>query len=95
MVEIGHVIGYSSLMSKPGQPTKYKDTYPDAVYEYLTECKNEPIGKTRDDQDIPRLPVVLGSFFSISLPTFVNFVGLGKTSAPQFSIRTLLYGFCS
>ena len=71
-------------MSKPGQPTKYKDTYPDAVYDYLKECKDDPIGKTRDGDDIPRLPVLVG--LALKFKVNIDTISEWRKVHPLFSV---------
>jgi hypothetical protein len=71
-------------MSKPGQPTKYKESYPSEVYDYLTECKNDPIGETREGQDIPRLPVLVG--LALKFRVNIDTVSEWRKVHPEFSV---------
>ena len=71
-------------MGTPGQPTKYRDNYPDKVHEYLKECKNDPIGETRDGQSIPRLPVMVG--LALKLHVNIDTISEWRKVHPLFSV---------
>jgi hypothetical protein len=71
-------------MGTPGQPTKYRDNYPDKVHEYLKECVNDPIGETREGQPIPRLPALVG--LALKLKVNIDTISEWRKVHPLFSV---------
>ena len=66
--------GIVSRMETRGRPTKYNDSMPEKVYAYIKKCKDNPMGETREGQDIPRLPVLaeLSSILKVNKDTIVE-----------------------
>ena len=64
-------------VKKAGQPTKYRDTFPAKVQEYITECTREEEGKEVE------LPTRVG--FSIKLKVSRDTVDSWSKTYPKFS----------